>query len=292
MPQNNKIKIRRGLVAALPGGGSEVGELRYASDSKELYVDDGTNNIKVGSEAATSGITTALQTALNAKAPLSHTHAVTDLPDFGENGSFVKDDFAVGLLASPGELSWSVSGGTNNNPYAIITPPAGRPGILRRSTSASAGTYAYTRLVNSAAGMFFPAAMFDMLWIFALAQTDTDTGVRIGMGSDPTANPPANGIYLEKLYADTQWFAVTRASAAQTRSAAVATCDTNYHKVRIRRIDASTIGFTFDGGAEITQTLTIPTAALVPVAAIVNQSAVDKSLDIDFFSLRITGLNR
>lgn len=70
MPQNNKIKIRRGVVASLPTGGTEVGELRYATDSKELYIDDGTNNVKVGSDTATGGVNAAVQTALDGKQAL------------------------------------------------------------------------------------------------------------------------------------------------------------------------------------------------------------------------------
>lgn len=67
MPQNNKIKIRRGLNANLPVGGTEAGELRYSTDTKELYIDDGAANVKVGSETATTGINAAQQSALDAK---------------------------------------------------------------------------------------------------------------------------------------------------------------------------------------------------------------------------------
>lgn len=71
MAQDNKIKVRRGLNANLPSANTEVGELRYSTDTKELYIDDGTNNVKIGSQTATSGVTTSQQTALNLKADLA-----------------------------------------------------------------------------------------------------------------------------------------------------------------------------------------------------------------------------
>jgi hypothetical protein len=70
MTQDNKIKIRRGVVASLPSGGTEAGELRYATDSKELYIDDGTFNIKIGSDTSTGGINSVIQTALDGKQSL------------------------------------------------------------------------------------------------------------------------------------------------------------------------------------------------------------------------------
>lgn len=83
--QNNKIKIRRGISAALPAGGTEAGEFRYSSDTKELYVDDGSENVRVGSEVATGGINPAQQAALNAtgyRAGWRHGKASTMHRDF------------------------------------------------------------------------------------------------------------------------------------------------------------------------------------------------------------------
>lgn len=67
MPQNNKIKIRRGLNAALPASNTEVGELRYSTDTKELYIDDGTTNVKIGGDPTGFPVSTATQTALDGK---------------------------------------------------------------------------------------------------------------------------------------------------------------------------------------------------------------------------------
>lgn len=67
MPQNNKIKIRRGIQINLPLGGTEDGELRYSIDSQKLYIDDGIQNVEIGGNLFNFPISTATQTALNAK---------------------------------------------------------------------------------------------------------------------------------------------------------------------------------------------------------------------------------
>lgn len=48
MAQGKKIKIRRGLAANRPAGGTEEGELRFDLDTKQLWIDDGTDNVPVG----------------------------------------------------------------------------------------------------------------------------------------------------------------------------------------------------------------------------------------------------
>lgn len=203
----------------------------------------------------------------------------------------VADDFVSGLLTSGliGSLSWVIAGGT----FTIPTTVAGHPGVLTRDTSATISTTAYTILRSlSVQGPLMASESFDVTWLFKLNQTDADTRVRLGLSSDWTSDVPANGVYLEKTLVDTQWFGVCRAASAQTRTAALATTDTNWHKVRIRRVDASTMAFSFDGGAEVTLAATVPTAAVTPGMHIFNNVASSKTIDLDYFRLRVTGLVR
>lgn len=206
---------------------------------------------------------------------------------FSEDSLFVRDDFLAHLGSSgSGELGWTWANGTTT----ATTSSLGHPGILRRDTGSGAGTVTYTRLASSGANLL-PAEMFDATWIFRQNDADTDTAIRIGFGVNSASNPPDDGIFLEKVYADTQWFAVTRASASQTRTV-LATCDTGWHRLRIRRIDASTIGFVLDDGGEVLHTTSIPTVGFTPFMQIVNQSAASKTVDYDYFSLAISGLSR
>jgi hypothetical protein len=207
-----------------------------------------------------------------------------------EQFAYVWDDFMVSAGASQLiGIGWFLLGGT-----ATVQPSeASRPGILRRFTSAASGTYAVCYVQNTVTGSLLPANFFDVTFIVRPNTIDADTLLRIGLGASATSNPPADGIYLEKLAADTAWFGVTRAASSENRAATgVTVVAGTWYKLRLRRIDASTVGFTVNGGTEVTATLTIPTTAMQPFFAIFNAAAADKTLDIDFFDCLLTQLSR
>jgi hypothetical protein len=206
-----------------------------------------------------------------------------------EDVYFIKDDFGPGSTASiVGELGWQALSGAAS--YAASS--LGRPGIVRVSSSSTINTYQYIRLANTSAGNILPAEDFDMRWIFMLNQVDANTSLRIGWGADSSANPPNNGMYLERLAADANFFFGTRASSSQTRVDTGVPANTDWHKLRIRRVSDTQIGFMLDDLSESVFTATIPTVALSPFCGIHTAEAVAKTVDVDFFSLRIDGLSR
>ena len=208
-----------------------------------------------------------------------------------ERTASVKDEFTGGGTTSGtvGELGWFFVGGSVTMGAAAV---AGRPGIMRRDTSATAATYAYTRLANTSVGQLTPADTFDATFIARLNQADTDTLCRIGLGADASANPPTDGLYLEKLAADTNWHAVSRAAGVETRTAMAAVGAGAWIKVRLRRVNGTTLGITLDSAAEVTFTTNIPTVALNPFFAVHNAVAASKTLDVDWFDLLVTGISR
>lgn len=201
------------------------------------------------------------------------------------------DDF-IGGTATTGQIgtqSWSFAGGTVSG----FLGAANHPGILRRDTSATISTLAYLRqLISTGNHPFLAAELFDLIWIFRLNVNDANTRVRIGLSGDITTDAPAVAIYLEKTLVDTQWFGTVRNASVESRTAALATVDTGWHKIRIRRIDASTVGFTFDANAEVTLATNVPATGLHPGTQIFNNEAAAKTLDHDLFVLRIPGLVR
>lgn len=200
--------------------------------------------------------------------------------------AFVYDEFISGDTTSGevGALGWTTAGGATSN----IAAESGRPGILRRDTSATSGTVSRTVIATA-----LPADTFDLLLIFRLNTNDANTALRLGLADNGFAtDPPANGIYLEKDDADTNWFFVTRASSVQTRTDSGVATGTGWVRLRIRRKDASTISFSLDGGAETDHTANIPTAALNAGWQIVNSAAANKTMDADYFHLLVTGLSR
>lgn len=54
----NKIKIRRGLKANLPSANTVVGELRYATDTNELFIDNGVTNKLINQDYIDQAVST------------------------------------------------------------------------------------------------------------------------------------------------------------------------------------------------------------------------------------------
>ena len=51
--RNEPLLTRRGTKVNLPAGGTQTGELRWATDTKELFIDDGTDNFRINNPAGT-----------------------------------------------------------------------------------------------------------------------------------------------------------------------------------------------------------------------------------------------
>lgn len=206
------------------------------------------------------------------------------------------DDFVGGEAVSSGgvgDLGWATSNGSG----ARLPAETGHPGILRRTTGTTSGTYAQIALQQSSAntgGQAVPVAdAFDALWIVRPVNVDANTVLRAGLQpSQGGSAQPIRGVYLEKLAADTDWFAVAREANVETRSAALGAVAAAWTAIRVRRIDAGSIGFSLNDGAETVLTSNLPTLALVPFVVVGNTAAADKAIDIDFFSLTISGLSR
>lgn len=197
----------------------------------------------------------------------------------------------VATAGQLGNLGWDFSGGTAT--VTSLTIPSGEAGIVRRACSTTGGTIARTnlRLGGSTGASFLPALNFDILFRFQMNNNDSDTVLHLGLASDWTSITPANHIVLHKKAADTSWFGSCRDGSEQRTPSAVAACDTNIHTARIRRIDASTVGFTIDGGTEQTVAAHIPTAALQPGWLITNNgAAADKTVDMFRFRMVLPGL--
>lgn len=193
---------------------------------------------------------------------------------------FVKDEFVSQLYG----LKWIDIGGTTGYPAPVVN----RYGLISYSTPSSSGSLASLSTPGGGSGMMLPAATFSTWWMVALEQQDSATTARFGLMDSPTSDPPTNGIYVEKLAADTSWFCVARSGGTQTRSSAISAVDTNFHTVKIRRIDASTVGCQIDSGTEQTVTTNIPIAGLLLSLQIKNSDGAVKGIDLDYVDLLIT----
>lgn len=208
---------------------------------------------------------------------------------------FMKDDFSVGAASTAdiGELGWNI-GGSGSVAY-VATAEASHPGILTRTASAgAASTVALHLKAATTAPNFIFSETFDS-YIILRPNSTADITLRIGhfgAGTTSTDNPPTDGIYFERLSTDTNWFGITRASSAETRTDTSVAGTTSFKKFRIRRTDASTIGFSIDGGTEVTSTTNIPTGNAGIVLQVRQTTATAKSYDVDYFDTLISGMSR
>jgi hypothetical protein len=203
--------------------------------------------------------------------------------------AYIFDDFLTGTASTGdiGNLGWTNTNGVVS--YAATV--SNHPGIVRLSNNAT--TSICTLYCRSSGSIILPTENFELNFLFASSQIDANWTFRLGLLGAINANPPADGIYIESLGAsDTNFFAVCRASSSQTRADLGVAADTGWHRIRIRRKDASTIAFSLDGAAEVTITATIPSALQIPALMVISAAASVKTFDVDFFDCLITGITR
>lgn len=203
----------------------------------------------------------------------------------------VQDDFLTGSTGNGviGVLGWGTTGGTSSTIASI----ANRPGILRRDTSAVLGTVAALYL-HAVTATVLDATNYthSMLYAVRLNNNDANTTARVGAANTTNGNPPADGVYLEKLDADTNWFCVQRAAGAQTRTDTTVAVNTSFNNLGYTR-NSSGIQFQINGVNVCgLQTANIPTVLIDPGLSIVTSAAAAKTIDIDYFQIRIFGLAR
>ncbi len=216
----------------------------------------------------------------------------------GRNSVYVQEDFLTGGSGGGqfGTLGWAAF---NVSTITALASEANRPGIMRFiSPATNPSTTALALRAFATAGVVL-TDVFDLMFIFRYqlnGGVNTATLLRLGMSTDPsTTGDPAGAIHLEKLAADTTWFAVTRsAGGTPTRTDTNVSAAANaWVKVRIRReIAAGPVIFNVNDGADISHTTAIPTVALMPGATIRTTEAIAKHLDIDYFDLYLAGFNR
>lgn len=186
-----------------------------------------------------------------------------------------------------GSLGWGLSGGTTT----IIASEVNRYGLLHRETSAVINTVATTFLSGSNNAVN-PSVDHTLLYSVRSNQIDADTTLRIGLYENVASNPPANGIYFEKLNSDTNWMCVTRNAGVSTRVDSGIVATTQFVTLSYNK-SASGVDYTIDNSPVCGLiTTNIPTTFLDPTLQIVNTAAANKTLDIDYFLLVIRNIVR
>lgn len=191
-----------------------------------------------------------------------------------------QDDFVTGIASSGGvgKLGWLFAGTATAQASEI-----NRPGIMRFDTSAVSGTA--TRLSMSNSSAFDPAMDHTLTWIARCNTPDADTLMRIGAGGSVAGNPPNNGIYFEKLAADTTWFAVIRAAAVPVDRIDTRVPVNTSFKVFTYNMKDDVVTFFIDYQQVATIGVTTFNALISPYGYMINSAAAAKTFDVDYFGM-------
>ena len=203
----------------------------------------------------------------------------------------VQDDLMSGIASNGtcGALGFTTFNGNTIQNTSVFP----NIGLYNRSTGAAPGTVTAFVLQGNTNSLIPPTVVsWDMLWILRLNNIDANVMARIGCMNSFTAAAPDDGVYFEKLDADTNWFCVTRAATVQTRVDSGVACSTTPF-VKFRIINTPTLSiFMMNDSVVASMSTNRPVVFTDPSTQIVTSNGVSKSMDIDYFELVVTGLTR
>ena len=207
------------------------------------------------------------------------------------------DEFISGTYTTGGigDLGWLLSVGTITNPGTILN----RPGLRRLDTGATINTIVAIGLMSEATILSYDADNYFDITFIVRPQANTLEEIRVGMLGSVTAAPPANGYYFlfdtsgsNESTNTTKWVCVTRSASTDTDTASSITVNANnWYNLRIAG-NSTSATFYINNVPECTHTTNMYTANASPIIQIENLTAASKTIDIDFFSLRGSGLSR
>ena len=200
----------------------------------------------------------------------------------------VEDDFISGTVTSQtiGALGWLFTTGTTSE----LAAESNHPGILRRTTGATPSAVASTTFgPGSASSIFLSDANFDVTWIFRLPNLAANEAFNVGLG----LSSQAELICFAKDAADVNLFTKCRTGGTTDKIDTGVVLTGDWINGRIIKT-AGTVLFYVNNELKVTTTTRVPAAAgITAIAQLTNGAdSVDKSLDLDYFQMMISGLQR
>lgn len=188
-----------------------------------------------------------------------------------------------------GTHGWTVLNGI----IGQISSTSDHPGIVRFRGSAAANTVAYFSLSLASGISSFATSQFSMTnFIFKDVQTDTDTTRIYGCLDSLNSTLPL-GVYIRKEAASNSYYAVVR-NGAQEHNALLFTQDTAWKNIKIVKV-AGDYQFSVNGGAPVT--VSAPSGnmpGLLTIAVLYSSvsASLTRNVDLDFWSFKLTSMNR
>jgi hypothetical protein len=208
------------------------------------------------------------------------------------NYIFDYDDFISGgyalFSATGGKLGWLLNQSGTGMFESEHT--SGHPGIMSMQTGATGGSKAFMYIPSSTSNTGWTE--FGDSWnITFLISVTAVSNMQIQIGQTSNVSSFASGAYIEKLFADTNVFAVCNDGGASTRVFLFTPIVGAWYYVGIRKSGTSVI-FSLNN----VDILTISTNILSAVTSVAscfsieNNAASDKRLLVDYFDLTVTGV--
>lgn len=204
------------------------------------------------------------------------------------------DDFLCGSTEAGeiGDLGWTMGNGS----VAPVIPELNHPGVQQRTSGTTIDQVASMNLNLAVSADTLLFSQFDELtWLIKLDSTATDFRLRFGLAASASVDGSVtHAVYFERLATETSWYGVSRNGGSQSRTAALASITTNWIKLKVRRVNATTVAFSVDGGAEVTLTTTIPDATdtLTPFNHIVPTTTTARTFQMDAFEIALLSPTR
>jgi hypothetical protein len=227
-----------------------------------------------------------------------HTHTLSQITDYDPcdptKPLYFVDDF-TNANSETGEIGiagWNIS----SSAITSVQSAKDHPGVIRMrcpSTSGTVGSLTLTPNVSNN-NQFAVGDVVEWRCIFKDAQTNTDVDYTIGLLDAWTAGiaTTANGVYIRKTTAGTQWIAYCE-NAGATSQLTLFTQDTNWHSIRALWTGSS--WKFYDGATYIGEiTTNIPSSSTIVSFTILQTptGTVNRQQDFDFISVKTGTLSR
>ena len=303
------VKVRHNVVAACAAGCTAAGGAS-GFDPSDLPLYEWTVSGGVLTASGTRRLTpyASIPLVAGANVTLTTSGGVTTINALssgsGESLIYEQEEFWDAGCATNGnllfKLHWRQDSSAGGDSIACgAGATANHPGVATHSTAAAAnGDVAVRAGVYLVLGQSFTAR-----FLVKPSHADSSSGYRVQIGDRLWFNAGSDsGVAIEKLAADTQWFAVCRTGGVATRTA-LGPAAANWTAFQMRRIDGSSFGFKsaaslagLSTAGETAIATNCPDAANAingfPAMQAITAAAGSRSLQSDYFDLSITGLTR
>ena len=204
----------------------------------------------------------------------------------------LREDFPNNVTTTKqiGTHGWQVVLGSGGSIVGASFTTVEHPGLIQIRSGTTINNQTILHLGSSTGSIFDPNAVFDSTWVLRAGDSTpiTDSRYRLGFGDAVAGEAPTDGLYIETLSGDANWFGVCRASDTETRVDTGEVVATSWIRLRIRRIDASTIGFTAGSQSEVVCTTNVPTVVLNMFTSVKTEDTVNNFFTMDYMSLEFS----